>query len=83
MHVVRGAHEHAARSAGGVEHRPAFGLDDVHDHADKGLGSEEHPVVARDRRRELSEEVLVDASDDVVAFFVQLWVVEDAEDVAQ
>lgn len=82
-HVVACGHEHAARAAGGIEHGALRGFQDVHDHAHERLRGEEHAVVACHQRRELVQEVLVDASDDVVAVLVERLVVEDAQHLAQ
>ena len=78
--VIAGGHEHAARSACGVEHGSARRLDNVHDHAHERLGREEHTVVACDSGRELAQEVLVDAPDNIVALFVEGGVVKDTDD---
>lgn len=81
--VVRRAHEHAARAARGVEHGSAVGLDDAHDHTHQGLRGEEHAVVGCYSRGELAQEVLVDAPDDVIAFLVELLLVENSDDLAK
>lgn len=47
------------------------------------LGGEEHAVVACHGGRELAQEVLVYASDDVVALFVECRVVENADNACQ
>lgn len=82
-HVVACGYEHATRAAGGIEHDALRGLQDVHDHAHEGLRGEEHAVVACHQRRELVQEVLVDAADDVVAVLVEGLVVEDTQHLAQ
>lgn len=82
-HVVARGYEHAARAARGVKHGAARRLDHVHDHAHERFGREEHAVVACHGGRELAQKILVDASDDVVALFIEGGVVEDADDARQ
>ena len=82
-HIVASGDEHAARTAGGVQHDATLWLDDVHDHADEGLGREEDAVIAGHGGCELAQEVLVDAADDVIALFVERLMVEDTQRVAQ
>ena len=58
-------HEHSARAAGGIKHHTVIWLDHVHDHLyERGRG-EELAVVVGLLLRELHEEVLVDATEDI------------------
>ena len=82
-HVVACRYEHATAAAGWVQHGAAHRLDHIHDHAHERLGGKEHAVVACHGGRELAQEVLVYASDDVVALFIECRVVENADNACQ
>ena len=78
---VAGLHEHAARAAGRVEHRAVVRLDDVDDGLHDRGRREELAVVVRLLDRELGEEVLVDAAEDVAGGLLDLRAVEEAHQV--
>ena len=78
---VAGLHEHAARAAGRVEHRAVVGLDDVDDGLHDRGRREELAVVVRLLDRELGEEVLVDAAEDIAGGLLDLLAVEEAHQV--
>ena len=78
---VAGLHEHAARAAGRVEHGAVVGLDDVDDGLHERGRREELAVVVRLLDRELGEEVLVDAAEDVAGGLLDLLAVEQAHQV--
>ena len=58
-------HEHAARAAGRVEHSSPLRIEQVRDQRDKRDGCEEFPAVMGFLVCELSEEILVDATEDI------------------
>src|SRR5690606_1817480 len=72
-------HEHAARAAAGVEDAALVGLDHLDQHAADRRGRVELAAELALGARELGEEVLVDAAEDVLALVVAL----DERDVAQ
>ena len=80
---VRRGDEHAAATAGRVQHGAVGRFNDVHNHADKRLGCKEHTVVRCHGRSKLIEEVFVDTPDDVILNVVQSAVIEDAEQFPQ
>lgn len=58
-------------------------LNDIHDHADKGLRRKEHAVIGCNDRCELIEEVFIDTTDDVILDFIEGAVIEDTEELTE
>ncbi len=57
--------EHAAGTAGGIEHDPVIGLDDIDDGLHERGRREELAIVLRALHGELHQEVFVDAPEDI------------------
>src|SRR6266545_5281656 len=75
--------EHAARAACRVEDGAVVGFDDVDDGLHDRGRREELAVVVRLLDRELGEEILVDASEDVAGSLLDLLAVEEAHEVLE
>ena len=72
-------HEHAAGAGGRVQHRAAFGIKNMGNQGNQRNRGEELAAVVGLLVGELSEEILVDATEDVSRDLLQLVRIERAQ----
>ena len=83
LHGARALDEHAAGAAGRVQHGAAVGVEHVGDERDQRHRREELAAVVRLLIRELGEEVLVDAPEDVARDLLELVGVQRSQELAE
>ena len=66
VHEAGALDEHAAGTAGGIEHASVVRLKNLHDQADDAVGREKLAALLPFRTRELPEEIFVDPAQGVV-----------------
>ena len=83
LNKISRGNEHTARTTSGIENSAVGRLDDINDHTNQRLRSEENAVVSRNHGGKFVEEVFVNSSDNIILNLIECAIVKDTEKITE